>query len=202
MTWGNNTWGRKSKDEEIQEEENLVLKEKFIKTEYESLYNLKKLELPKEGEVIKIITKNRFTPFTFLSRILEKAESIDELFLTTYSISQQNIIWLKQFIEQWKIKNITLVICKIRHSDFKVNQLLTKIAELPNTKVIYTDLHCKIISLYSNTWYYTIEGSWNMSTVGKIEQYNIENNKKTFEFHKNWISNIHEIMTEKEIIVL
>jgi hypothetical protein len=47
--------------------------------------------------------------------------------------------------------------------------------------------HTKIALIKCKENYYVIEGSGNYSDNSEIEQYRFENNKQSYDFHKDWI---------------
>ena len=63
-------------------------------------------------------------------------------------------------------------------------------------------IHTKILCCRIKDKYYVIEGSGNLSDNARIEQYLFERSKKSYNFHKNWIENVSELSTEKDVVIL
>jgi len=63
-----------------------------------------------------------------------------------------------------------------------------------NVKTSFYHSHAKIFLAKTKCDKYIVfEGSGNLSDNARLEQYLFENNKETYEFHKNWIENILNI---------
>jgi len=174
---------------------------KFKEVEHKKLAWLKDIKLPKDWYLLKCITIKSFSPFTFIQKILQQ-EDIRECIILTYSINYSIIENLRILLKDWKIKNITLVINSLRYNENKDIMFALNWIKKLWWIVIFTHIHSKITLCKTVKNSYCIEWSWNMSITSKIEQYNIENWKATFDFHKNWIEEIEDFSTKKELIYL
>jgi len=145
---------------------------------------------PKKNEQYRIITEKQFNAYALILHLLE-SESIDEMYLAIYRINQPTVSSIIDFIEAGKIKNATFVISNFFNQTKKPEQWAIKLKDFCDTNInckhIYTHNHAKVLAIKTKTGNYVFEGSGNMSDNARIEQYLYENNKKVFEFHKNWM---------------
>ena len=63
-----------------------------------------------------------------------------------------------------------------------------------NVKIVFANNHAKVFLAKTKcNKHIVFEGSGNLADNGRIEQYLLENNKTTFDFHKEWILNTIDI---------
>lgn len=150
---------------------------------------------PKPNEQYRIITEKQFNAYTLILFIM-KSELIEEMYLSTFRINEATVESIINFIESNMIKNATFVISNFFNQTKKPEQWALELVRYCNTtkkKVnhIYVHNHSKVLALKTDKKnYYIFEGSGNMSNNASIEQYIFENNKKVFEFHKKWMSDL------------
>lgn len=178
---------------------------KYKKIHVKKLKNLKELtELPKKGEQIRCITQGSFNAYTFITFIIEK-ENIEEMYLTTFNISDSVIEAVFSLFETEKINRLNIMLSesiKFRMPK-RVEQLKRKYRKFKHTKRMRLKLnwnHSKIILLKTEKNYYVIEGSGNLSGNAQIEQYCIDNNKQIYDFHKSWMDDEFKSYEKREEI--
>lgn len=141
----------------------------------------------------RIITENSFNAISVIE-YLSKFNEITEIYIAVYRMNQQAVNKLSEFIDDENIKcNIVL------SSFFRENKkyekwckdLIAYSENKKNVKVLFAWNHAKVfLAKTKSNRYIVFEGSGNLSDNARIEQYIIEDNKTTYEFHKNWIDNI------------
>jgi len=141
----------------------------------------------------RIITEQSFNAISVIE-YLSKFHQLSEIYVAVYRMNQRSVNKLINFIDDKNIKcNILL------SSFFRENKkyekwskdLIMYSARKNNTKVSYAWNHAKVFLAKTKcNRYIVFEGSGNLSDNARIEQYIIEDNKITYDFHKNWIDNI------------
>lgn len=149
---------------------------------------------PKKNEQYRIITEKQFNAYALILHILE-SELVEELYLAIYRINEPTVNSIIDFILSGKIKKATFIISNFFNQTKKPEKWANNLRDFcnnnKNTNHVYTHNHAKVLALKTSTnQYYIFEGSGNMSDNARIEQYIYENNKKVFDFHKEWMLNL------------
>jgi len=149
---------------------------------------------PKKNEQYRIITEKQFNAYALILHLLQN-NIIEEMFLSIYRINEPTVNSIIDFIEAEKIKEAYFVISNFFNQTKKPEKWAIKLKEFAdkrkNVQHIYTHNHSKVLAIRTNkNDYFVFEGSGNMSDNARIEQYVYENCELSFNFHKNWITNI------------
>lgn len=151
-------------------------------------------QYPKKNEQYRIITEKQFNAYSLILSVLQNENSIDELLIAIYRINESTVNSIIDFIEAGKIKKASFVISNFFNQTKKPEKWALKLKDFAdnneNVKHCYIHNHSKVICINIKNDYYVFEGSGNMSDNARIEQYLYENNKQSYEFHKDWISKI------------
>lgn len=158
---------------------------------FKKIKNFKDLtKLPKKGEELRIVTEGTFNSFSVFLRILEESGGVEELYLKSYSIGVDFVDSFFDFLDKGNVSKVRLVFSQVmpRFYPVKTHKLI-KLFE--NSEKDYAlklnNNHAKILLLKTNNDYFVVQGSGNLSENAFFEQYVIENNKKAYDFYKNWI---------------
>lgn len=165
---------------------------KFIHHNHKLASNLNKtIDLPKENESIHIITQNQFNAFTFIP-LISKKEEIKYIYLSTYSISKKTINALSEMLEKGIIRGIHLVISTFITNSKKESADCLELTKKKHNNFTYISRHnhSKIILIETNSHYYVVEGSGNLTMNGRIEQYVFSCSEDLYNFHKEWMLTI------------
>lgn len=138
----------------------------------------------------RFVTEKSFNAIIILDYLLKK-HVIVELIIAVYRMNELSVNKLKSIIDTSNID------CSILLSNFfRENKryerwcenLIAYANEKPNVKITFANNHAKVfIAKTQDEKYIVFEGSGNLSDNARIEQYLIEDNKQTYEFHKEWI---------------
>jgi hypothetical protein len=152
-------------------------------------------ELPKPGQMIFLFTDKSFNAFSFVSYLLVKHQVIDELYLSTYSISKKILLNFSQLLSTEKIKKIELLVAdSLKHQRPQVKDQLDRFAKnFPALSVKYAWNHSKMSLFKIGEHHYVVEGSGNWSENSRHEQYLFANDKELYEFRKECIQKAHEL---------
>lgn len=206
--WGSNEdWGIEwndvgksyRSDHEITES---VLKQRAIKKKLknEQMHYIRAKALsdicgePAEGEQWRIITEKQFNAFALILHLLQ-TRVIEEMYLAVYRINEPTVTSIIEFIESGKIKKSVFVISSFFNQTKKPEQWAIMLKQFADKKAncyhVYTHNHSKVLAVKtSKNEYFVFEGSGNMSDNARIEQYIYENSKRSFEFHKKWMTEL------------
>jgi hypothetical protein len=148
---------------------------------------------PLKNEQYRIITEKQFNAYALILYVLE-SELIEEMYLAIYRINEPTVESIIDFIEGGKIKKAVFIISNFFNQTKKPEKWAARLMVFcktkENCKFVYIHNHSKVLALKTKNDYFVFEGSGNMSDNARIEQYLFENNKETFEFHKEWMLNL------------
>jgi len=147
----------------------------------------------KEGVQYRIITEHGFNAIAVIE-YLAKFYELTEIYIAVYRMNQLSVNKLTEFIDN---ENISCNI--ILSSFFRENKKYEKWSKdlvaysenKSNVSISFAWNHAKVfLAKTKDKRHIVFEGSGNLSDNARIEQYIIEDCKKTYEFHKSWIDNI------------
>lgn len=146
-----------------------------------------------EGLQYRIVTEQSFNAITIIEYLFNFYE-IEEIHMVVYRMNTRSVDKIKSIIDSKKVKCNIIV-----SSFFKENKRferwakdLVMFAETHSqVKIAFAWNHAKIFLAKTKCGKHIVfEGSGNLSDNALIEQYIIENNKKTYSFHRDWINDI------------
>ena len=151
---------------------------------------------PLPNEQWRIITEKQFNAYALILHLLE-TEIIEELYLAIYRINRPTVASIIELIDSGRIKKATFVISNFFNQTKKPEAWAIMLREYCGKSEVcdhvYTHNHAKVLAVnVGNSDYYIFEGSGNMSDNARIEQYIYENNKKVFDFHRQWMTELIE----------
>ena len=143
------------------------------------------------GEQIHAIVGGNFVFGDLLEALLvEKKVIADEMFVSTLSLSQENVDSFKTILDLGYCKKLNLVISNYFYSHERTNLVKYMLDEL-DTKDDNFDLavcrsHTKIVLIKIGETYIVMSGSANLRSSRSIEQIIIQEDKDLYEFYKGW----------------
>lgn len=151
---------------------------------------------PAPGEVIFVWTTAQFNTMSLIIWLIEQVGPIDELLVSTYSISNICVNTMLKWLDSGKIGNIYLYLSDYvpRMSPAKYNALLAEVSARPGKMKIGLGFnHSKITLAAIGKNRFVITGSGNFAENSGNEQYTICNNPEVYEFYKSCITEDHPI---------
>ena len=152
-------------------------------------------DLP-ENIQYRFVTEMAFNAIIVIEYLLQKYE-LEAIYIAVYRMNQLSVSRLKTIIDKSDVE------CHILLSSFfRENKRYEKWCEdlmmysrsKENVKIVFANNHAKVFLAKTKcNKYICFEGSGNLADNGRIEQYLLENNKTTFDFHKEWITNTIDI---------
>ena len=146
--------------------------------------------LPNNNEILEFVSDGTSDTGSFLELIIKEFGVIDEMYLSTWTISRLNVIRLLDKIDNKKIK----------HFEFLINNGLLKTNSTKsiwgmicdefnkrNIKYKAINSHAKIFTCKCADKYITVSGSGNWSENPRTENYFVIGGKDSFCFNKKWM---------------
>ena len=181
---------------------------RFVISQFARIAEVEDIGIPtKENQQLRFITTSQMNVISFVLYLLEKIGDIDECIMSYYVIGIKTIELMDSLVREGKIKNLYIQTSTIRMSgkDAKAIEAIRAMMREHGADRIGGNLawaHTKILCCRIGSKSYVIEGSGNLSNNARIEQYLFERSKRSFDFHKSWITNVSEICTGAEVMYL
>lgn len=181
---------------------------RFVISQFARIAEVQDIGIPtKENQQLRFITTSQMNVISFVLYLLEKIGDIDECIMSYYVIGIKTIELMDSLVREGKIKNLYIQTSTIRMSgkDAKAIEAIRAMMREYGADRIGGNLawaHTKILCCRIGSKSYVIEGSGNLSDNARIEQYLFERSKRSFDFHKSWITNVSEICTGAEVMYL
>jgi hypothetical protein len=163
---------------------------KFIEKSFDVIKKIDEIKLPQKNEQLRLITNKPFNSISIIQYIAEK-ETIEEIIFVIFAINQYAAKVICDLYKNGKIKKAIIIVSSIRNAGHKSKSIAVDMLK-KFFDVIYVNSHAKITLIKTKDNYYNIEGSGNMSFNGRFEQYVIDNDKKFFDFSREWIKEIEK----------
>ncbi|HLP03848.1 MAG TPA: hypothetical protein VK152_00325 [Paludibacter sp.] len=160
---------------------------KFWKLHAERIESLKKLiAVPAENECTFLWTMNSFNAFTFIPFCLSNFGHIDEITLSTYTVSRRIADALIRQYDAGKISKVNIFVSE--SLKFRMPQVIDHLDSLlitrPGIRIQYGWNHSKITCVRCGENQLVLEGSGNWGENAQYEQYILTNSKQIYEFRK------------------
>ena len=177
---------------EARAEKTKIKKEMKLLLRNENCSNLIKIAggFPKEGEIVQFVSDGASDTGGFFSALLEEFGEIDEMYLSTWTISMQNVKRLIDAYDERKLKSLYFLINDGLLKTNSTKAIWGAINDLFSQRGIKykaVNSHAKIFCCRIGENYITISGSGNWSENPRIENYIIIGGKATFDFNKKWM---------------
>lgn len=140
----------------------------------------------------RLVTENSFNAIVVIDYLLKKYELI-EIYIAVYRMNLVSVNKLKSIIDSDEISCSILLSSFFRENkkyERWAEELIMYATKKKNVKVAFAVNHAKVfLAKTKDNRHIVFEGSGNLSDNARIEQYLIEDNKITYNFHKEWIIN-------------
>jgi nitrate reductase beta subunit len=152
--------------------------------------------LPTENKYFAIKTNGTSDCGSIFSYILKEWEEITEMYLATWTISKQNIKRIEEAVSTGKLKSLTLVFSSTLKpaNPALYASLVGSLKNFENVKLKEINSHAKTFSVTNGVDFITVSGSANWSENPRIENFLILNDKNLFEHHKDWMSELTDLV--------
>lgn len=149
--------------------------------------------LPQNNEIINFVSDGTSDTGGFFSEILREFGIIDEMYLSTWTISRENVMRILKAFDGGQIKHFEFL---INNGLLKTNStkaiwgLINDEFKERNIKFRAVNSHAKIFCVRCGDRFITVSGSGNWSENPRIENYFIIGGEDTFNFNKKWMQEL------------
>jgi len=162
----------------------------IINVKYKNAVDLVKEVKIKKGEQIHCIVNGSFIFGDFIEALLvEKKVIVDQMDISTLSMSQDNIDSLNNLLIKGYIKNLNLIVSNFWYSHEKADLIpyLYKELDYKNRfQLAVCRNHTKIILMKVNNSYFIMSGSANLRSSKNDEMFMIQESKQLYDFYNDW----------------
>lgn len=195
MEWGEG-WDHESAWQLSTKKDHGIAKEEILRRKYRqkitaianSLDHL--FESLNPGDQLRIVTDRSFNAITAIEAVGRQFD-IEELVMAVYRMNQRSVDWLQQFLTEKEIQATILLSSFFRENkryERWCEMLYSFAASSDRVTVKFAWSHAKVFLAATKCGrHFVMEGSGNLSDNARIEQYIIEEDAGTYNFHKRWI---------------
>jgi hypothetical protein len=138
----------------------------------------------------RMVTDKSFNAIVVIDYLLKKYELV-EIYIAVYRMNLLSVNKLKSIIDDGNVKCFILLSSFFRENkryERWAEELLMYAENKKDVQISFAVNHAKVfIAKTKDNRHIVFEGSGNLSDNARIEQYLIEDNKVTYNFHKQWI---------------
>lgn len=138
----------------------------------------------------RMVTERAFNAIIVLEYLLKKYK-INEIYIAVYRMNLLSVNKLKEIIDPGDIKCSILLSSFFRENkkyERWCEELMMYSKNQNHVEISFAVNHAKVFLAKTNdNRFIVFEGSGNLSYNARIEQYLIEDNETTYNFHKEWI---------------
>jgi hypothetical protein len=138
----------------------------------------------------RMVTDKSFNAIVVIDYLLKKYELV-EIYIAVYRMNLLSVNKLKSIIDDGNVKCFILLSSFFRENkryERWAEELLMYAENKKDVQISFAVNHAKVfIAKTKDNRHIVFEGSGNLSDNARIEQYLIEDNQVTYNFHKQWI---------------
>jgi hypothetical protein len=138
----------------------------------------------------RMVTDKSFNAIVVIDYLLKKYELV-EIYIAVYRMNLLSVNKLKSIIDDGNVKCFILLSSFFRENkryERWAEELLMYAENKKDVQISFAVNHAKVfIAKTKDNRHIVFEGSGNLSDNARIEQYLIEDNEATYNFHKQWI---------------
>ncbi|MCK5845364.1 MAG: hypothetical protein KAG97_11695 [Victivallales bacterium] len=148
-------------------------------------------DFPEPGWAYHIVNDSKYDFYTILPLILEREGTIEECYISTWTMNRENVTDLADHIKRGRIKKmaVTTGLYFKRRDPATYHQLFKALNAAGHRYVAFKN-HTKILLAKTKANHLVIEGSANFASNPNLEQYVINNDPELYDFHKEWMDRI------------
>lgn len=155
---------------------------------YQLMRKKDKIKIPKKNSVLAIRTQSQINAFEIFLQFIDEFGSIDFLSLQSYTFNEKTLASLNELMNDGKIKKLQIIMTET--ASFRIPKIYKMLKDLfserKDCNLCFYWVHSKVHLLEAKGNKYVIDGSGNFSMNAQVEQYNIFNSPKLFDFDFNF----------------
>ena len=154
---------------------------------------------PKPGEQLHIVSASRFNFWTICPALIEWCgDYVDEVFVSTWTVNFSNVRELLDLLDVGKIGTSSWAVGSyFKKRETSIYAMLADGLLKRGGRIVAFENHSKVllVSDKKNDNWYCVEGSANMTSNPRLEQFFIANSKELYDFHRAWFTEMLELTT-------
>jgi hypothetical protein len=155
---------------------------------------------PATGEQVHVVSANKFDFWTFVPVMIDWLETTENLYCSTWTANRSNVVDMFKIWDTRKITGIVTFVTGIYFKRREHSVYTTLVEGLLKRGGRYKafETHAKVLLLNNvekNVWL-SVEGSANLTQNPRLEQYVITNDKRLYDFHRDWIEESLKLETK------
>lgn len=173
---------------------------RFCEKHYALVASLADVGLPARGEQFRLVTRRTFNAIQFLQYIADR-ERIDHLAIAIYSISYDAAKILMGLVDSGRIGHVDMLMSNLRKGAHRAKEKAVVDWFFDHSKIdlFFCSSHAKVFSCKTRDGnYYTLEGSGNLGSNSRVEQYVVDNDEGMYRFSCEWMREIKDFISAKE----
>lgn len=144
--------------------------------------------IPTPGYSYHYISSGKYDFYTAVPLFVDLLGVIDEFYGSTWTMSRDHAVDLLNQFDSGKIKKISMLTgLYFKRRETAVYSTLVEGLIKRGQRYTAAKNHAKVILINSGNHRIVIEGSANFTANPRIEQYVMTNNKRLYEFHREWM---------------
>ena len=146
-----------------------------------------------ENVQIRVITDKSFNAIAVLE-YLRKFYQVEEIYIAIYRMNEQSARKIIEYVQSDGMQANIIVSSFFRNNknyEKWAKNLVSFASGNDKLRISFAWNHAKVLIAKTKSGEHIVfEGSGNLSDNARIEQYLIENNSETYQFHKQWMDNV------------
>jgi hypothetical protein len=143
---------------------------------------------PGKGEYLHVVNNHKYDFYTILPVAIDRLGTLDEVYISTWTMNRNNVVDLFQQFDSGKIKRMTVLTgLYFKRRETAVYSYLVSGLKRRGQRYVAFKNHCKILLASTDTTHLVIEGSANFTANPRMEQYVFCNSEAVYNFHKAWM---------------
>lgn len=145
---------------------------------------------PEPGESVHIVNNGKSDFWTWVPVMLGWLETADEFFCSTWTLNRQAALDILRFFDEGRLRAVSVLTgVYFKRRESSVHATLVEGLLARRQRFIALESHAKVLLLANRDkeTYLVVEGSANLTSNPRIEQYMITDDFSLYEFHKRWM---------------
>jgi len=149
-------------------------------------------EAPAAGESIHVLSDARFDFWTWVPQMADWLPGAVTLYCSTWTVSRQNVVELFSLWDRGKFRDVAFLTgLYFKRRESAVYATLLQGLRDRGGRYRCSPNHTKVLLLADDAGnYLTCEGSANLTSNPRLEQYVITNDRSLYEFHREWMEEL------------
>ncbi len=178
----------------------LFLKRQMVRVAQQDALQEIVTECPQPGEQIHVVSANKFDFWTWVPVMIDWLGVTENLYCSTWTANRQGVVDLLKIWDEKKITGTVNFVTGLYFKRRETSVYATLVEGLLKRGGRYKafETHAKVLLLNNpnkNAWL-TIEGSANLTGNPRLEQYVITNDRRLYEFHRDWFEEAFTLETQ------